>query len=224
MANELVQTYVANHKLQRIHRRPEKERDIQFENSLLMNKYFMLYKELSYAMNRGDIGRTETCMVAWIPILKATGKHKYATHMSNFLINVHFVYLPGLRQAIRYHILVNPTGKEMSWQAVDWCIELNNLFTKVKNGGKGPNHTVEHILLESQLVQAYQNAQTMIQKNFLLVHLTLKHARPNMRKSFELLSIQLAKESPHIPSPGRKSQFLIADLIDKGREMMEKAA
>ncbi|KAG1883257.1 hypothetical protein F4604DRAFT_1502555, partial [Suillus subluteus] len=220
MADELVQTYIANHKLQRVRRRPEKERDVQFENSLLMNKYFLLYKELSYAMNCGDIGHTETCIVAWIPILKATGKHKYATHMSNFLINVHFVYLPGLRQAIRYHILGNPTGKGTSWRAVDWCVELNNLFTKVKNGGKGPNHMVERIFLESPLVQAYRNAQTMIQKNFLLAHLTLKHTRPNMRKTFELLSIQLAKQSPHIPSPSRKSRFLIVDLIDKGREMM----
>jgi hypothetical protein len=97
MADELAQTYVANYKLQRIRRRPEKERDVQFENALLMNKYFLLYEELSYAMNRGDIGRTETCIVAWIPILKATGKHKYATHMSNFLNNLHFVYPPGLR-------------------------------------------------------------------------------------------------------------------------------
>ncbi|KAG1892850.1 uncharacterized protein F5891DRAFT_986368 [Suillus fuscotomentosus] len=204
MADELAQTYVANYKLHRIRRRPEEERDVQFENSLLMNKYFLLYEELSYAMNRGDIGRTETCIVAWIPILKATGKHKYATHMSNFLINLHFVYPPGLRRAIRYHILVNPTGKETSWRAVDWCVELNNLFTKVKNGGKGPNRTVERIFLESPLVHAYRNAQTMIQKNFLLAHLTAKHAGPNMRKTFELLSIQLAKQSPHIPTPSRK--------------------
>jgi hypothetical protein len=238
MADELVQTYVANYKLQRIRRRPEKERDVQFENSLLMNKYFLLYKELSYAMNRGDIGRTETCIVAWIPILKATGKHKYATHMSNFLNNLHFVYPPGLwyichrfintlfknRRAICYHILVNPKGKETSWRVVDWCVELNNLFTKVKNGGKGPNRTVKRIFLKSPLVHAYRNAQTMIQKNFLLAHLTVKHAGPNMRQTFELLSIQLAKQSPHIPTPGGKSRFLVVDLIDKGREMMGKAA
>lgn len=32
----------------------------QFENALLLNKYFLLYEELSYAMNSGDIGRIET--------------------------------------------------------------------------------------------------------------------------------------------------------------------
>ncbi|KAG1880835.1 hypothetical protein F4604DRAFT_1550768, partial [Suillus subluteus] len=76
--------------------RSEKERDLQFENALLMNKYFLLYEELLYAMNHGDIGRTETTTIAWIPILKAMGKHKYATHMLNFLLNVHFIYPPGL--------------------------------------------------------------------------------------------------------------------------------
>jgi hypothetical protein len=35
------------------------------------------------------------------------------------------------RRAVRYHWLVNPTGQEMKWRAVDWCVELNNLFTKV---------------------------------------------------------------------------------------------
>ncbi|KAG1882358.1 hypothetical protein F4604DRAFT_1540569, partial [Suillus subluteus] len=113
-------------------------------------------------------------------------------------------------------ILVNPTGKGTSWRAVDWCVELNNLFTKAKNSGKGPNRTVERILLESPLVQAYQNAQTIIQKNFLLAHLTSKHASPNMTKTLELLTIQLAKSSPHIPSPGRKSRCPIVNFLDKG--------
>ncbi|KAG2344206.1 hypothetical protein BDR05DRAFT_882793, partial [Suillus weaverae] len=92
----------------------------------------LLYEELSYAMNHGDIGYTKTCIVAWIPIPKATAKHKYAMHILNFLIDIHFVYPPrpwydcqqivliwrlilhGTRQAIHYHILVNPTSKEMS--------------------------------------------------------------------------------------------------------------
>ncbi|KAG1768805.1 hypothetical protein EDD22DRAFT_999735 [Suillus occidentalis] len=211
LADELAQRYIANYTLQRLRRRPTEERDLQYENSLYMNKLFLLYEELSYAMNRGDIGRVETCIIAWIPILKATGKHKYATHMTNFLLNVHYVYPPGLKQAVRYHILVNPTGKKMAWWAVDWCVELNNLFTKVKNGGKGSNHT------------AYRNAQTMIHKNFLLTHLTTKHSSPNMKKTFELLCKQLATQSPHSLSPGRNTRCIIADLMDKGRELMEKA-
>ncbi|KAG2041278.1 hypothetical protein BDR03DRAFT_824269, partial [Suillus americanus] len=62
---------------------------------------------------------------------------------------------------------------------VDWCVELNNLFTKVKNGGKDSNHTVEQIFLESPLVEAYRNTQVMVQKNFLHAHLTTNHAATN---------------------------------------------
>ncbi|KAF9230223.1 hypothetical protein BU15DRAFT_83896 [Melanogaster broomeanus] len=223
MANEVTQTYVANYQLRNMKKRPEKERDLQFENAVLMNRYFLLYEELSYAMNHGDIGRVETCTVHWIPILKAVGKHKYATQMTNFLVNVHFVYPPGLRRAVRYHWLVNPTGQAMKWRAVDWCVELNNLFTKVKNGGKGSNHTVERILLESPLVQAYRNVQAMIQKNFLHTHLSIKHADPNMMKTFRGLITRLETLSPHAISIGRKSQHEIVDLTDKGRELMFKA-
>lgn len=97
LAAELSLTYVAGHTLGRMRQKPHKERDIQYENSLLLNKYFSLYEELSYAMNRGDIGRVETCTILWIPILKALGKHKYASHMTTFLSNVHFIYPEGLR-------------------------------------------------------------------------------------------------------------------------------
>ncbi|KIK76594.1 hypothetical protein PAXRUDRAFT_169399, partial [Paxillus rubicundulus Ve08.2h10] len=122
-------------------------------------------------------------------------------------------------------ILVNPSGKPMKWRAVDWCVELNNLFTKViKNGGKGSNRTVDQILLESPLVQAYRNAQALIQKNFLHTHLTMKHADPNMTKTFKGLAGILATHSPHTVTLGRKSRHEIQDLLDKGRTMMEKAA
>ncbi|KAF9234053.1 hypothetical protein BU15DRAFT_66045 [Melanogaster broomeanus] len=175
MVHEIVHTYVATHRLQRMRAKQETMRDVQFENALLLNKYFLLYEELSYVMNCGDIGRVEACIVSWIPILKAVGKHKYATHMTNFLLNVHFLYPPGLKRAIRYHILVNPT---------DWCVELNNLFTKVKNGGKGSNHTVQWILLESPLVQVYRNIQGMVQQTFEHTHLTTNRSDPDMTKTF----------------------------------------
>ncbi|KAL4065977.1 hypothetical protein J3A83DRAFT_4099077 [Scleroderma citrinum] len=73
------------------------QHDMQSEHALLLNKYFLLYEEITYTMNLGDIGHIETCIISWIPILKTVGKHKYATHMANFLLDVHFVYPPGLR-------------------------------------------------------------------------------------------------------------------------------
>lgn len=97
MADSLARHYVADHKIRRMRNKSAAERDQQHENGLLLNKYVLLYEELSYAMNFGDIGRLETCLVTWILMFKATGKHKYANVMSEFLCNVHFVYPEGLK-------------------------------------------------------------------------------------------------------------------------------
>ncbi|KAI6022769.1 hypothetical protein BKA83DRAFT_4463787 [Pisolithus microcarpus] len=206
MANDICRTYVANHQLDHL----------QFENALLLNKYFLLYEELSYGMNSGDIAHIETCI--------AIGKHKYASHMTNFLFNMHFVYPLGLRRAVCYHILINPTSRPMKWRAVDWCVELNNLFTKVKNGGKNSNRSVERIILESPLVQVYRNLQGLVQQTFAHTHLTTNHAAPNMQKTFAKLQGRLALNSPHTIIAGRKTQYQIDDLSEKGQCMMEKAA
>jgi len=73
------------------------QRDQQHENMLLLHKYLLLYEELSFSMNQGDIGRVETLFPPWITIFRGTGKHKYASHMAKFLSDVHFVYPPALR-------------------------------------------------------------------------------------------------------------------------------
>ncbi|KAF8969025.1 hypothetical protein BDZ97DRAFT_1654315, partial [Flammula alnicola] len=141
---------------------------------------FLLYEELSYIMNFGDIGGVENCLSHWIFIFRATGKHNYATHIMCFLSNVHFVYPTRLKKAIRYNILVNPSGKRGRARTVDWCVELNNLYTKDEHGGSNLNRTVDRIIKESPLVQTYRSTKTTIEKNFQLSHLTIMHANPNM--------------------------------------------
>ncbi|KIK80180.1 hypothetical protein PAXRUDRAFT_159334, partial [Paxillus rubicundulus Ve08.2h10] len=123
-----------------------------------------------------------------------------------------------------YHILMNPTGKVMKWRAVDWCVELNNLFTKVKNGGKGLNHTVQQILLESPLVQVYCNIQGMVQQTFEHTHLTTNHSDLDMTKTFSKILEWFVLDSPHVVRIGRKTRHEIADMNDKGHQMMGKAA
>ncbi|KAF8836131.1 hypothetical protein BDN67DRAFT_992221 [Paxillus ammoniavirescens] len=156
IVDNISRKYIGNYQLRRMRNKSASQRDQQYKNSLLLNKYFMLYEELSYAMNHGDIGRVESCIIVWILIFKATGKHKYARQMTDFLCSVHFNY----PEAVPYHLLINPTGQKGKFRVVDWCVELNNLFTKVINGGIGPNRTVECIILESPLVQVYCNLHT----------------------------------------------------------------
>ncbi|KIK72802.1 hypothetical protein PAXRUDRAFT_48477, partial [Paxillus rubicundulus Ve08.2h10] len=197
IADNISRKYIGNYQPCQMQNKSASQQDQQYENSLLLNKYFMLYKQLSYAMNHSDIGCVESCIITWILIVKATGKHKYATQMMDFLCSVHFNYPEGLRKAMQYHLLVNLTGQKGKFRAVDWCVELNNLFTKVLNGRTGLNCTVEHIILKSPLVQVYRNLHTTFQRNFIHAHLTLWHTEANMAKTFYEVCKHLSEHSPH---------------------------
>ncbi|KAG2336030.1 hypothetical protein BDR05DRAFT_1006230 [Suillus weaverae] len=109
---------------------PANTHDKQQENVMLMHQYFLLYEELSWSMNEGDIRCVEILFLPWIFLFHATGKHKYAKHMTKFLTNIHFLYPERLRHVIHYNILVNPTRKKGKFCGVDWVVESLNLHTK----------------------------------------------------------------------------------------------
>lgn len=97
VATHLIRTYVANRTFSELRWSPENERDPQWENTLLREQYFLLYEELSYAMNSGDIGRVEDCFMPWVYIFRGCGKHKYAAQMLRFLHDLYKVYPERLR-------------------------------------------------------------------------------------------------------------------------------
>lgn len=97
LAVTLLKEQVANRDSDDLRHRPAVEHDQQRENTLFMEQCFLLYEEMSYAMNEGDIGRVEDTFMPWVFIFKACGKYKYAAHMVKHLHNVHFVYPEGLK-------------------------------------------------------------------------------------------------------------------------------
>jgi hypothetical protein len=118
--------------------------------------------------------------------------------------------------------LINPTGKTGHFHAVDWCVELNNLFIKVKNRGKGSNHSVARVILESPLVEIYCKAHSIIENNFMHTGRTSSHAEPDMKKTFDGLLTKMQLMTPHFPTLGQQSTYSVPDLLDKGHELFEK--
>ena len=94
---EIVREEAKTADISRLRLKPDAERDQQRENTLLLRRYFLLYEEISHAMNHGDIGRVEACFLPWMHIFLGCGKHKYAVEMRRYLENVHFLYPKGLR-------------------------------------------------------------------------------------------------------------------------------
>jgi len=73
------------------------ERDEQLENSMGFNIYSALYEEMSYAMDHGDIGRVEMCLIAWAPLFEAAGKKKYSHHTIKLVHDLNYVFPPRMR-------------------------------------------------------------------------------------------------------------------------------
>lgn len=90
------------------------------------------------------------------------------------------------------------------------------------NGGTGPNRNVDRIILESPLVQVYRNLHTAFEKNFMHAHLTSQHAEANMAKTFHEVCKHLSEHSPHTVQAGRKSLYIIPDLMSQGVGLMSK--
>ena len=76
---------------------PQRVRDAEHENMMIRQQYFLLYEEMSHALDCGDIGHVEDCFLPWAFIFRGCGKHKYAKHMVKHLHNVHFVYPDRLK-------------------------------------------------------------------------------------------------------------------------------
>lgn len=96
ISHRLAVEHVAGSDILALRAKTEQLRDETHENMLLRQQYFLLYEQMSFAMNMGDIGRIETLFLPWMYIFQGCGKHKYAGEMKRYLENVHFIYPKSL--------------------------------------------------------------------------------------------------------------------------------
>ncbi|KAJ6467053.1 hypothetical protein C8R47DRAFT_1179942 [Mycena vitilis] len=227
---EEISDYLASHyvagaedlNIYELRQKPRGLRDKQHENVLQMHQYFSLYEELAFAMNFGDIGRLETLFPTWIYVFKAVGKHKYAAHMFRFMTELHFVYPPPLRHAIRYNILPNPTGTEGKSRGADWVVEqMINLPTKDTYGGRGSNYTKKRVLEESPLIHIYSQCNDNIERNFRVGSFTSRHGAPDMTKTLAKTTRFMEEHGPNEHRAGRTTTHSVPDIIDLGQGKMQ---
>ncbi|KAJ7582032.1 hypothetical protein C8J56DRAFT_793049 [Mycena floridula] len=202
--------------------RASKDRDEVFENQALRNRDELLYVDMCHAMNAGDIGRVEASFLPWIHMFKATGKHKYASQMLKFMLNLKYRYPPGLSEIIRLNWLVNTTGKPHAFRGVDWLVELNNLYTKVIHAGGSSNRMIDHIIKESPLIELYRECHTTVENGFHLMHRTIRHQPPNMRKTLDTLGGIMSAVQPHKFLAGRKANYSVPDQIAVAMNLVMK--
>lgn len=70
----------------------QEENDAVFEVTKAYHKDFLLYEETNYAMNHGDIGRFDACLLEWMYYFEGCGKSKYGMEMFRYLENMYVKY------------------------------------------------------------------------------------------------------------------------------------
>ncbi|KIJ35147.1 hypothetical protein M422DRAFT_181128, partial [Sphaerobolus stellatus SS14] len=198
MARKIVYMFVAGATFWRQREQKTSERDIQFENSKLRNRDFLQYIELCHAMDHGDVGRVEDLFIPLICLFKSTGKHKYASAMVQMRGNLLFVYPEGLSHAIRMNWLVNPTGHPAGFCAVDWVVELNNLYTKVVYGGRFSNRTLQLMLKQSPLIEIFRRVHHLVDDWLHITKRSKKHAPSDMKNTLKSLCNYMAEGKAHV--------------------------
>ena len=93
LAKKAVERFVPYYPdLQEADEKEPEARDEQLDNNMGFNIYSTLYEEFSYAMDHGDIGRVEMCLIAWAPLFEAAGKKKYANHTIKLVHDLNHIF------------------------------------------------------------------------------------------------------------------------------------
>ncbi len=158
-----------------------------------------MYSMLAHASNTGAIMLMKDLLWHWVPMFSSTGKHKYATHISRFLRDLHLIYPPQLSHVIKQHWLCNPTGTQAGFHGVDWWLECNNLYTKASYwhygqypfidtmathqvifSGSNSNQSIQHIINQSSLIKIYHMIHVNTEDNFYVKSRSIWHAPTDM--------------------------------------------
>ncbi|KAF8316520.1 uncharacterized protein EI90DRAFT_3134333 [Cantharellus anzutake] len=197
-----------------------KEQDQRHMNQVMFNRDAMYYHILMHAMNFGMVDVVINVLAFWIPIFQGCGKHKYVSFLSNFLFKLH-QYPAPLQEAIKRYWLCNPLGKEGGFQAIDWLVELMNLYIKVVYSGTGSGKTIEYIISQSSIIQSYRDCIEDVEADYHLPEKTLHHVSPNIGSRLVTIQNDLRNLRPHKYEKGQTSPILIEDHFQKGLQLYQ---
>ncbi|KAG8710060.1 hypothetical protein FRC11_004920 [Ceratobasidium sp. 423] len=207
LSHEVVRNYVASPMFspgsQNRRSKSSNVADAVYDQCRLFNRDGLLYLATTHASRYGDIRRMEDLLLQWVYIWRCTRKHLYATHYARFLIQLDRGWPKELSNAIRNNWLANPTGREDGFRGVDWVIERNNYMQKCLHSGSGSCRTVENLIKQSVLIEDYQAAHRIVEKEFHLTEKTSRHPPPVMKASLAIVGRYLEEQNMNSHQPGR---------------------
>ena len=89
-------------------------------------------------------------------------------------------------------------------------------------GGRGSNYTKKRVLEESSLVEIYRSCHHNIERNLGITGLTQWRGSTDFTATYTVLASYFKKHGPNDYHAGRKSNYTIPDMIDRGLNNIER--
>ncbi|KDQ07085.1 hypothetical protein BOTBODRAFT_60197 [Botryobasidium botryosum FD-172 SS1] len=155
----------------------------------------LLHAMTTEAMRSGDIGRVEELLMIWVNIWKGTQKHKYASHVTQFLLDLNETWDPCLAHAIQMNWLVIPLDGHTHSEA--W---------------------IGHIIKQSPLIEFYSDTHKLIESDFHLLNRTMRHPPKVMTKTLGQLQGYMEAEEMLTVKRRRKLHkgMAVKDCVRRG--------
>src|SRR5260370_31681149 len=100
LARAIYDQHIVNKHFEYLQELPNAKWDMKCKNQVLFNWDAALYTLLALASNTGAVGLMEDFLWVWVPMFLACRKHKYMTHLSKFLWDLHDTYPERLSHVI----------------------------------------------------------------------------------------------------------------------------
>ena len=101
----------------------DKQRDLAYENSLLLMQQVMVHHDFYCAMRKGDLGRLEKSLELFLVLFEGSGKGNYAQELLEQQIDREVLWTPYMRALWLRNCLLNISGAPNKFLAVDEVCE-----------------------------------------------------------------------------------------------------
>ncbi|KLO10804.1 hypothetical protein SCHPADRAFT_832004 [Schizopora paradoxa] len=227
IAEKVQRELTSRRKVYTMRRKPDDERDFALENVILFNNDALTLREFQHAVRDGDIGRVVNVLTLWMLEFRGTGSMpKYADMLYRVLKRLKEMH-PALREAFLRSWLVNVTGKEGRFKAVDLLQEHLNFWAKLIYMAKGSNRSWKWLSMVTLCIWALRDVLRNVQSQFKVRHNGTSHTSPGTDNEIAKLRAYLEEGEIQRFWPARPHNDRVTparDLIAQGASFFNTSA
>ncbi|KAF8551153.1 hypothetical protein OG21DRAFT_1513121 [Imleria badia] len=181
-------------------------------NLRILTRDLLYVLELTHAISDGDFGRVEDMLGYLVMVFRGLGSNNYCTEILHFIFNLKRIWTPEFADVMRDNMLVNPTGLEGHFMAVDLNTEhlvrfLKRFFAEgvCASGGR---------LGDASTVVDFQHIRTQDGNSPGISYDGPTRPTPDTDSPMQKISHKVNELAMHVVTPGRNTNTTVKPVVD----------